>query len=149
MFTGGSSASAEMAKEPSPDADRITIATLLHGLASVYEKLLNLTVGIEARRYQDGTGDPDYGRRLRELEGQIAEIDREQSGFRMGDYHEGGGNKWDKWAMPGLVTLAVSGIIGNVVQSMTVSALRQEVADLQKEVDHIEKLIEPRYRGAP
>jgi hypothetical protein len=102
---------------------------------------------MEARRYQDGTGDPDYNKRLRELEGQIEEIDREQRGFRMGDYHEGGGGKWDKWAMPGLVTLAVSGIIGNVVQAMQVSALRQEVTDLKSEVTDIKKLVEPRYRG--
>lgn len=102
---------------------------------------------MEARRYQDGSGDPDYNRRLRELEGQIAEIDREQQGFRMGDYNEGGGGKWDRWAMPGLVTLAVTGIIGNVVQAMQVAALRQEVTDLQSEVTKIEKLVEPRYRG--
>jgi hypothetical protein len=99
---------------------------------------------LEARRYQDGRGDPDYERRLRELEGRI---DESEPKFRMGDYHEGGGGKWDKWAMPGLVTLAVSGIIGNVVQSMTVSALRQEVTDLKLQVDKIERLVEPRYRG--
>lgn len=105
---------------------------------------------LETRRYRDPRDqDPDYGRRLRELEGQIAEIDREQASFKMGDYHEGRGNKWEKWIMPGLVTLAVTGIISNVVQSITVAALRQEVTDLKAEVTDIKKLIEPRYRGAP
>ncbi len=104
----------------------------------------------EARRYQDGTGDPDYNRRLRELEGQISDIDREQRGFRMGDYHERGGDSaWNKWAMPGLVTLAVSGIIGNVVQYAKQAAMQQEIADLKLEVSDIKKLIEPRYRGSP
>jgi hypothetical protein len=148
IFTAGSATEGTLPPEPRPE---VTEKTILDKAAECLWWTLSYfqadQAQMEARRYQDGTGDPDYGRRLRELEGQIAEIDREQSSFKMGDYHEGGGNRWDKWAMPGLVTLAVSGIIGNVVQSMTVSALRQEVADLQKEVDHIEKLIEPRYRG--
>jgi len=98
---------------------------------------------MESRRYRDGVPDPDYGRRLRELEGQI----ERESGFRMRDYHEGGGGKWDKWAIPGLVTLAVSGIIGNVVQAMAVSALRQEVTDLKAEVDRVERILEARGPG--
>jgi hypothetical protein len=102
---------------------------------------------LETRRHPDTHEEVDYELRLRELEGQLN--DRELRGFRMGDYHEKGGSKWDKYAIPGLVTLAVSGIIGNVVQAMQVSALRQEVTDLKAEVNDIKKLVEPRYRGTP
>jgi len=130
--------------EGTQESEKIGIAKLLFGFAGLYERWKN---EYEARRYQDGSGDADYNRRLKELEGQIAQIDREQHGFRLGDYHEGGGDKWQKWAMPGMVTLAVSGIIGNVVQAMQVSALRQEVTDLKAEVTDIKKLVEPRYRS--
>jgi hypothetical protein len=134
-------------KEPRPEVTEKSFLQkayeVLWHISSVRERAENER--LEARRYRDPRErDPDYNRHLRELEGDIRD---HEPPFRMGDYHEGGGSRWDKWAMPGLVTLAVTGIIGNVVQSMTVSALRQEVADLQKEVDHIEKIIEPRYRG--
>jgi len=146
MFHTGSATSVEADADPPLEVtDKITLAKLLHGLSSVYEKLLNLTVGMETRRYRDPREhDPDYSRHLRELEGDIR---AHEPRFRMGDYHEGGGGKWDKWAMPGLVTLAVTGIIGNVVQSMTVSALRQEVTDLKAQVERIDRLVEPRFRG--
>ncbi len=107
---------------------------------------------MEARRYRDADErgpDPDAPPVTAEdLERLIKRIAREQEpGFRMGDYHESGGR--DRWIIPGLVTLAVSGIIGNVVQAMAVSALRQEVTDLKAEVERVEKIVEPRYRGAP
>ena|ERR1700691_3108493 len=148
MFTTGSATSDTGTKDPGSEVTEKSIldkaAEILWWTSSLFQRHQN---ELEARRYQDGSGDPDYNKRLRELEGQIAEIAQDhEPGFRMGNYHEGGG-KWDKWAMPGLVTLAVSGIIGNVVQSMTVAALRQEVTDLKLQVDHIEKLVEPRYWG--
>lgn len=150
MSAQESSIEGDLPTEKKVEAERITVAKLLFGFSGLYERWRNEQ---EIRRHQDPRDqdprdqDPDYGRRLRELEGQIAEIDREQQGFRMGDYHEGGGDKWHKWAMPGLVTLAVSGIIANVVQAMTVSALKQEVEDLRQEVNDVKKLVEPRFRG--
>jgi hypothetical protein len=141
----------DLPTEPMDTRWRFTVDGLIEGhLRKLWDRLTShVREQMEARRYQDGTGDADYNRRLRELEGQIAEIDRDQHGLRMGDYHEGGGDKWNKWAMPGLVTLAVSGIIGNVAQAMAVSALRQEVTDLKAEVERVEKLVAPRYRGSP
>jgi hypothetical protein len=148
MFMAGVRASEEPVAEPTPEAkERSLTEKLAEALWRITGRYERHQAEMEARRYQDGTGDPDYGRRLRELEGQIAEIDREQGSFRMGDYHENGGGRFDKWAIPGLVTLAVSGIIGNVVQSMTVSALRQEVTDLKAQVERIDRLVEPRFRG--
>lgn len=149
MFTTGSATSGTATQDQGPEVtEKTTIEKLAHALWHVLNRKERAeNERLETRRYRDPRErDPDYNRHLRELEGDIRD---HEPAFRMGDYHEGGGGKWDKWAMPGLVTLAVTGIIGNVVQSMTVSALRQEVADLQKEVDHIEKIIEPRYRGNP
>jgi hypothetical protein len=139
----GSIFEGDLPTEKRPETDKTTVAKLLFGMTGLYERWRN---EMEARRYPNGTGDLDYNRRLRELEEQIeAQHDR---GFRIGgNYTERGGGKWDKWAMPGLVTLAVSGIIGNVVQAMAVSALKQEVEDLKSQVDHVEKLVEPRYRS--
>jgi hypothetical protein len=133
----------DLPTERKPESEKTTVAKLLFAFSGLYERWRNELA--ETRRYRDPReNDPDYEARLRRLEGDLG---REEPALRMGDYHEGGGGKWDKWAMPGLVTLAVSGIIGNVVQSMTVSALRQEVTDLKLQVDKIERLVEPRYRG--
>jgi hypothetical protein len=106
----------------------------------------------ENRRFDPGpTYQPDYEDRLRRLEGNIRDT---EPSFRMGDYHEGGGNKWEKWGMPGLVTLAVSGIIGNVVQALTVSSLKTEVIylkegqqQLRTEVTELRKEIQQRNGG--
>jgi hypothetical protein len=146
MFTSGVSTSAEAVAEPPPEAtEKSTVEKLAYALWHVLNrKEVAENERLESRRYRDPREhDPDYARHLRELEGDIRESDR---GFRMHDYHEGGG-RFDKWAIPGLVTLAVSGIIGNVVQAMAVSALRQEVTDLKIEIDRIERIVEPRYRG--
>lgn len=98
----------------------------------------------ESCRHRDHNNpDFEYERRLRELEGQL---ERGYPGL-MRDYHEGGESKWNGWMISGLVTLAVSGIIGNVVQAMAVSALRQEVTDLKAEVERMERLIDTRYRN--
>lgn len=107
---------------------------------------------MEARRYRDAEGrgpDPDAPPvTAADLERLVQRIAREQEpGYHIVNNEGGGGNKWDKWAMPGLVTLAVSGIIGNVVQSMVVAGLRQEVTDMRAELTDLKKLVEPRYRG--
>jgi hypothetical protein len=144
-MSAGSMIEGDLPTEKKPETDRITVAKLLFGMTGLYERWRN---EMEARRYPNGSGDADYERRLRELEEQIEHADREHYGFRIGgNYTERGGGRWDKWAMPGLVTLAVSGIIGNIVQAMAVSALKQEVEDLKSQVEHIEKLVEPRYRS--
>jgi hypothetical protein len=132
-----------------PDSENIKMefiadAVVERKIPGLFDRLKkSLSQMMESRRYQDGSPDPDYEHRLRELEGQL---EREYSGLRLRDYNEGGGGKWDKWMIPGLVTLAVSGIIGNVVQAMAVSALRQEVTDLKAEVDRIERMVELRMR---
>lgn len=58
-----------------------------------------------------------------------------------------GNGSLSKWAMPGLVTLAVAGIMGNIAQAMMTSALRQQVADYvaatEKRLDRIEQKLFP------
>lgn len=132
------------------------IQRLTYSITGLGELIRNavehIGVKLETRRYRDADErgpDPDAPPvTADDLERLIKRIAREQEpGLRMGDYHESGGR--DRWIIPGLVTLAVSGIIGNVVQSMTVAALRQEVSDMRIELNDLKKLVEPRYRGAP
>ena len=163
MFTAGSATGGTHPQEERPEVtDKITLAKLLHGLATVYEKLLNLAVGIEARRYQDPRDqDPDYGRRLRELEGQIEQIDREQQGFRMGDYHEGGDKKsWKDWIL-GLLALVIIGWLARLdVKIDDISDLKAQAKQMEKRQDqtdkhlestdtHVERIENKVYRGVP
>lgn len=64
-----------------------------------------------------------------------------------GGYHEGGQDPWVKWIIPGLVTLIVMGIGGAIVMYGQLSALTQKVENLQSQVNRVEKIVEPRYRG--
>jgi hypothetical protein len=64
-----------------------------------------------------------------------------------GGYHEDGGNQWSKWLVPGIVTLIVMGIGGGIAMYGQLSALTQRVENLQAQVDRVEKIVEPRYRG--
>jgi hypothetical protein len=144
LFTGSATSETLPPEERPEVTEKTTVEKLAHALWHVLNRKEVAENEMASRRYRDPREhDPDYERHLRELEGDLR---REQPRFNMGDYHEGG-HRWDKWAMPGLVTLAVSGIIGNVIQAMAVSALRQEVTDLKIEIDRIERIVEPRYRG--
>jgi hypothetical protein len=162
MFVAGSVASAESGAEPTPEAGEKSVFDKLGQVADKAGECLWWVTSYfqrdhrerENRRFDPGpTYQPDYEDRLRRLEGNIRDT---EPGFRMGDYHEsGGGNKWiEKWGMPGLVTLAVSGIIGNVVQAMTVSSLKTEVVylkegqqQLRAEVTELRKQIQQQGRG--
>jgi len=68
-------------------------------------------------------------------------------------YNEGGDLKALctvlKWCAGAASALAVAGIVGAVVMYGNVRDLQGQVADLKTTVDHIYKLVEPRFRGAP
>jgi hypothetical protein len=132
--------------EPRPETtEKDRVATLWFRIDGLLERFKRAMANMKG---SDERGPPDYAPDIDELTELVKRIARDhEPQIRIERYSEGGGNKWDKWAMPGLVTLAVSGIIGNVVQAMAVSALRQEVTDLKAEVERVEKLVEPRYRG--
>src|ERR1700749_4045998 len=95
---------------PLPDdkteSEKTTIAKLLFAFSGLFERWHN---DMEARRYRDPREqDPDYQRRLRELEGEIEERD-----FRVNNYNEGGGGKdssWQKWIL-GIVSVSLVGML--------------------------------------
>jgi len=124
----------DLPAEEKPEDDKITTAKLLFTFAGLYERCLNLFKRfehtLESRRYQDPRdNDPDYARRLRELEGDIA--DREPR-LRIDHYNEGGGGKesasWQKWIL-GIVSLSLVGMLSWALGKL--DTLNQEVATLQ------------------
>ena len=127
MFISGSATSGTVKEERPEVTDKITLARLLHGLSSVYEKLLNITVGMEARRYRDPREhDPDYGHRLHRLEGDISDSEPH---FRIDRYDEGsGGTSWQKWIL-GIVSVSLVGMLSWALGKL--DTLNQEVATLQ------------------
>lgn len=121
----------DLPSEKKPEADKTTIAKLLFAFTGLYERWKN---EYESRRYQDPRDrDPDYDRRLRELEGQI---EREQQGSRITN-NEGGGrdSSWKDWILM-LVGLAIVGWLARI--SMKMDDL-QEVKTEQKAMEkHLE-----------
>ena len=101
---------------------------------------------MESRRYRDTRDqDPDYARRLRELEGQIAEIDREQHGFRMnGNYSEGGGKEtsWKDWVL-WLVGLGIVAWLGRIsLQMENLQALALEQTMMEKHLESTDSRVD-------
>lgn len=93
----------------------------------------------ESMKHWSDRGPEDYEKNERDLRNLLASAVRE--GARRanvdirGGYHEGDNGSWNKWMMPGIVTLIVTGIIGNVVQYATVQSLKTEVKDYKDSTD--------------
>lgn len=66
-----------------------------------------------------------------------------------GGYHEGGNGteSWQKWILLILASLVVASVVGGVTMYGQLSALTAKVESLQVQVDRVQKLVEPRYRG--
>jgi len=92
--------------------------------------------------------DPDYNPQ-EDIEDRLARIVAKSMRGVQVEYNEGGGGSWSKWVVPGLVSLAIMGIGGGVIMYGQLSALRQEVQGLHEQVNRVEKIVEPRYRGSP
>jgi len=143
----------DLPTEKKPEAEKISIAKLLFGFTGLYERWRN---EYESRRYQDPRDrDPDYARKLRELEGQIQDIDREQRGFRMGDYHEGGGREssWKDWVL-GLVGLVIVAWLARIsLQMEKLSAISMEQQMMEKHMEatdnRVDRMEARVYRGNP
>lgn len=118
---------------------------------------------MDARRYQNPQDrDPDYDRKLRELEGQIEQIDRDQrGGFRMsGNYSEGGNKSWKDWVL-GLVGLAIVAWLSRIsLQLDDLPELKAQQKQMDKHMDQTDKHLEATdehldrvdariYRGSP
>jgi hypothetical protein len=102
---------------------------------------------LESRRL-----DPDYNPRQEEDEKSLRDLIKQTlraSVEIQGGYHEGGSGTESKWLIPVLVSLTVAFILGGVALTVTVSALSQEVTDLKGQVEKVERIVEPRYRGSP
>lgn len=95
---------------------------------------------------QPDRGPPDYDADTQSLRDLIKQTVRASVEIQ-GGYHEGGGGEGNKALMPVLVALTVSFILGGIGLTVTVFQLKQEVADMKLQVDHVEKIVEPRYRG--
>ena len=69
---------------------------------------------------------------------------------QVSSYREGGGggSSWEKWIIPGLVTLMVMGIGGAVAMFGKLSSLEARVESVQNQVNDVKRIVEPRYRGA-
>ena len=161
MGNAGVMEEGDLPTENKSESDKTTIAKLLFAMTGLYERWRNEMM--DTRRYRDPReSDPDYGNRLRELEGQIAGIDREQQrlGFH-GNYTEGGGDKksWKDW----ILTIVGAGIIlwlGRIsIQLDDLSDLKaqqkglkehQEMTDkhLESTDHHVERIENRVYRGA-
>ena len=128
--------------EQRPESEKIGIAKLLFGFTGLYERWKN---EYEARRYPDGSGDPDYQRRLREIEGQIEAIDREQHGFKMGNYYKrssGKDSSWKDWIL-GLVGLVIVAWLARLDMKLDdISELRAEQREMAKHQEQTDKHLE-------
>lgn len=118
---------------------------------------------MDARRYQNPQDrDPDYDRKLLELEGQIEQIDRDQrGGFRMGgNYTEGDSKSWKDWVL-GLVGLMIVAWLSRIsLQLDDLSELKAQQKQMDKHMDQTDKHLEATdehldrmdariYRGSP
>lgn len=140
----------DLPTEKHAEIEGVTIWFKIHGLLERLQTMF-------ARRYPgySNNGESEYSRKLRELEGQIADIDREQRGFRMGDYHEGGGkeNSWKDWILVivGLMIVAWLGRISLKLDDLQEVKTEQRMMEKHLEstdsrVDRMEARV---YRGTP
>jgi hypothetical protein len=144
--------------EREPEAEKTTVAKLLFAFTGLYERWKS---EYETRRYQDPRNqDPDYSRRLRELEG---EIDEHEPRVRIVNNEGGGGGKegWQKWIL-GIVSLSLVGMLSwalgkldtlnqevatlQATQTMGFSAIAQRQTADEQRIDRIEARV---YRGGP
>ena len=169
MENAGVMEEGDLPTEKKPESEKTTTAKLLFAMTGLYERWRNEMVEsyrrleqlMEARRYGDGSGDPDYNKRLRELEG---DIDDHQPRLRIDHYSEGGGGQghsWQKWIL-GVVSLSLVGMLSwalgkldtlnqevatlQATQSMGFAAIAQRQTADEQRIDRIEARV---YRGGP
>lgn len=152
MFASGVTEE-DLPTEKRPEADKTTMAKLLFAMTGLYERWYSEMM--ETRRYQDSHDrDPNYDVKLRELEGQIRDIDREQHGFRMGNYSEDRGKRsWKDWVL-GLVGLAIVAWLGRLSMEIDdLMSMRGEQKMMEEHLratdSHIERLENRAFRGSP
>lgn len=147
------------------DCEKHTIELLKGEVQKLWDRcVVHIQQAMEIRRYRDPReNDPDYGRRLRELEGQIEAIDREQQGFRMtGNYHESPEKKssWKDWVLM-IVSLLIVGYLARLDMKLDdLAEMKAQEKILEKRADQTDKHLESTdgqveqlrnhvYRGSP
>jgi len=157
MTTSGVVKGSDLPTEKNPEAEKAGIAKLLFGFTGLYERWKN---EYESRRYPDppdpGHLDPDYSRRLRQLEGQIEDIARDhEPGFRMnGNYTEGNGKQsWKDWIL-GIVGLLIVGWLARIsVQMEDFQEIKAEQRLMEKHLEstdtRVDRLENKVYRDNP
>lgn len=115
---------------------------------------------LETRRYRDPReNDPDYGQRLRDLEGQIEAIDREQQEFHNINYPRPPKSEtWQNKILVGVAIVVIAAAILNAVATYTAVAtlttqLQMYIQANDKRMDSDETRIQDTERrldrGAP
>lgn len=130
----------DLPTEKQAQVEGVTIWFKIHGLLERMQSMFT-------RRYPgySNDGETDYSRRLRELEGQIADIDREQHGFRMGDYHKGSRgreNAWKDWILTIVGLLIVAWLARLDSKIDDISDLKARTQVLEKRQDQTDKHLE-------
>lgn len=130
----------DLPNEKQAEIQGVTIWFRIHGLLERMQSMFT-------RRYPGygDNGESEYARRLRELEGQIADIDREQHGLRMGDYHKGPRgreNAWKDWILTivGLLIVAWLARLDSKIEDIVDLKARTQV--LEKRQDQTDKHLE-------
>jgi hypothetical protein len=104
--------------------------------------------------WSDDRGPEDFEKNERDLRDLLTSAVREgarRANVQFGSYNEGGGGSWNKWIIPGLVTLGVMGIGGTVLmygqltsiatnqinQGQQITDLRSEVSELRQQLNEM------------
>jgi hypothetical protein len=116
-------------------------------IPGIIDRALAAAAGLFASGHDDKRGPVDYEQDLKELRDLARRGLRDHEPNIQISNHEGDGDKVPRWLMPGLVTLSIAGIIGQVIGYANQAAMKQEIEDLKAQVNRVEKLVEPRYRG--
>lgn len=130
-----------------PEADKTTVAKLLFAMTGLYERWRNELM--ETRRYQDPRDrDPDYGRHLRELEGQLAE---EEPSIHI---HNSGRSGPPPWQSKFLVIIGAGVILSAITATatviVTVASIRTRIESYiesnDKRMERDERLMDEDHR---
>ncbi len=107
----------------------------------------------ESMKHWTDRGPEDYDKNERDLRDLLTSAVREGSrraNIEIHGYTEGGGGSWKDKAIWVMMTLLVSGIIGNVVQYAEIASLKTAFQDfttsMERRVNNLEQRI---YRGTP
>jgi hypothetical protein len=96
-----------------------------------------------ARRHPDTHEEVDYELRLRELEGHL---ERDNRGFRMGNYNEKEKHSWKDWIL-GLVGLLIVAWLGKI--SLQMDELTKVVVRQEQDEQRLNRIEQHIFRGTP